>query len=163
MRPPFASLFVFGALLIAPVAAKALVVPINHAARLNISGVASSVLVANPAIADVTVVDSHTVYVMGKGYGTTDVVVLDGRGRALFNGDVTVAAAGGSVSVFRGATKTSAACDPGCTESADQTAAQTTTSTGGASPLATIFSGAMKGAMDSATQPAGAATATPNP
>jgi Flp pilus assembly secretin CpaC len=119
MRPPFASLFVFGALLVAPVAAKALVVPINHSARVSISGTASSVVVGNAAIADVTVVDSHTVYVTGKAYGATDLVVLDPHGRTLFNGDITVSAAGGSVSVYRGAVKTSVACDPGCTESTE--------------------------------------------
>jgi Flp pilus assembly secretin CpaC len=152
MRPPFASLFVFGALLIAPVAAKALVVPINHAARLNISGTAASVVVGNPAIADVTVVDSHTVYVMGKGYGTTDVVVLDNRGRTLFGGDVTVAAAGGSVSVYRGATKTSAACNPSCIETADQAASQTVAQAGAPAGGVGNLGAAVGGSMTSAAQ-----------
>jgi hypothetical protein len=119
MRPTFAALSVFGALLLAPVAAKALVVPINHSTRVSISGTASSVVVGNAAIADVTVVDSHTVYVTGKSYGATNLVILDKGGRALFNGDVTVASAGGNVSVYRGAVKSSVACDPGCTESSE--------------------------------------------
>ncbi len=145
MRPPLASMFVVGALLIAPAAAKALVVPLNHAARLAISGTAASVVVGNPTIADVTVVDSHTVYVTGKGYGTTDIVVLDARGRALFGGDVTVAAPGGSVSVYRGATKTSAACNPGCVETADPTASQTVAQAngGGVGNLGASINGAM--------------------
>ncbi len=153
MRPTFAALLVFGAMLIAPVAAKALVVPINHAARLNISGAAASVVVGNPAIADVTVVDSHTVYVMGKGYGTTDIVVLDNRGRALFGGDVTVAAAGGNVSVYRGAIKTSAACNPNCVETAEPTNSQTVAqaSSGAGGGIASLGA-AVNGNMTSAGQ-----------
>jgi hypothetical protein len=119
MRPTFAALSVFGALLLAPVAAKALVVPINHSARVNIAGAAQSVVVGNPSIADVTVIDSHTVYVTGKSYGATNLVVLDRTGHALFDGDVTVASAGGSVSVYRGGQKSNVACDPGCTESSE--------------------------------------------
>lgn len=130
MRPTFAALSVFGALILAPVAAKALVVPINHSTRVNIAGAAQSVVVGNAAIADVTVVDSHTVYVTGKAYGATNLIVLDKAGRALFNGDVTVASAGGSVSVFRGAQKSSLACDPGCTESSE-------IATGASQPLVT--------------------------
>ncbi len=99
-----------------PLAAQALTVPINHSVRLNISGAASSVVVGNPLIADVTVVDSHTVFVSGRGYGATDVVVVDADGRTLFSGDITVAAGGGAVSLFRGAEKTSVACNPYCQE-----------------------------------------------
>ncbi|MHB8285742.1 MAG: pilus assembly protein N-terminal domain-containing protein [Caulobacteraceae bacterium] len=155
MRPTFASLFVFAALLVAPVAAKALVVPINHSARLNIAGTASSVVVGNPTIADVTVVDSHTVYVMGKGYGSTDVVVLDARGRTLFTGDVTVSAAGGTVSVYRGAVKSNVACDPGCAETTELAGSQKTGAAAAPTALASLLS--------AAAAPAAAPAVAPNP
>lgn len=101
--------------LASPVAAQTLVVPIDHSQRLSVQGSAAAVVVGNPQVADVTVVDSHTVFVSGRGYGETDVVVLDGAGRTIFNGEVLVAApAGGRVSVYRGSARTDMACAPGC-------------------------------------------------
>lgn len=98
-----------------PASAAALTVPIDQSTRLGVSGTAASVLVGNPSVADVTVVDSHTLYVSGRGYGATDVVVLDRSGRALYTGDIVVTAPeGGRVSVYRGAARTDLACAPGC-------------------------------------------------
>ncbi len=98
-----------------PALADALTVPIDHSVRLSVAGAASSVLVGNPAVADVTVVDSHTVFVLGRGYGQTDVVILDRAGQTIYSGEVTVAAVGGNrVSVYRGSGRTDMACAPGC-------------------------------------------------
>ena len=95
--------------------AASLVVPIDQSVRLNVSGAASSVLVGNPSVADVTVIDSHTLFVSGRGYGATDLVVLDREGRTLYAGDLVVGAAdSGRVSVYRGAARTDMACAPGC-------------------------------------------------
>lgn len=95
--------------------AASLVVPIDHSTRLTVGGAAASVLVGNPEVADVTVVDSHTLFVLGRGYGETDVVVLDAFGATLFSGEVIVAApSSGRVSVYRGGERTDHACAPGC-------------------------------------------------
>jgi len=77
----------------APALAQSLVVPIDHSVRIGVKGQAASVVVGNPQVADVTVVDTHTLFVSGRGYGETDVVVLDGAGRTIYAGDVVVAAA----------------------------------------------------------------------
>lgn len=111
-----ALLLSIGALLAAPAAALAMTVPLDHSVRLNVPGSAASVVIGNPAVADVTVVDSHTVYVMGKGYGSTDVVILDQGGRTLYTGDVIVTKPGSDVSVYRGGSRTDFACAPGCSE-----------------------------------------------
>ena len=42
-------------------------VGIDQAQRVQLRGPAGSVIVGNPAIADVTVVDSNTLYITGKG------------------------------------------------------------------------------------------------
>jgi hypothetical protein len=106
------------ALASSPALADALVVTLDHSTRLDVRGQAASVLIGNPKVADVTVVDTHTLFVYGRGYGQTDVVVLDRAGRILFKGDVTVAAAdNGLVSVYRGAQRTEFACDRACIES----------------------------------------------
>jgi len=112
--------FVLAALSAAAVAGSALaqpaiVVPIDQSTRLNVAGSAYSVLVGSPAVADVTVIDSHTLFISGRGYGTTDVVVLDRGGATLFSGEVVVTAPeAGRVSVYRGSARTDMACAPGC-------------------------------------------------
>lgn len=98
-----------------PAQAEALIVPLDHSTRLRVAGSASSVVVGNPAVADVTVVDSHTLFVSGRGYGVTDVVVLDVSGRTLFSTEVVVGVAHtGRVSVWRGPTRVDMACTPSC-------------------------------------------------
>jgi Flp pilus assembly secretin CpaC len=98
----------------APALAENVVVPIDHSVRLALQGQAASVVVGNPQVADVTVVDSHTLFISGRGYGGTDVVVLDHSGRTIYSGEVTVASGGGQVSIYRGQARTDMACAPGC-------------------------------------------------
>ncbi len=152
--PPVLALApILALVLAAPLAAAAMAVPLDHTARLSVHGAAASVVVGNPAIADVTVVDSHTLYVSGRGYGSTDIIVLDRSGRTLYSGDITVAAAGSSVSVYRGAARTSVVCAPACADSSAPTAQQK-------------FFGAMSEMMSQArTQAAanGAAAPAPSP
>lgn len=120
MRPTFALTAALSALAMsaAPTFASNLVVPIDHSVRLNLAGNAASVVIGNPKVADVTVVDSHTVFISGRGYGGTDIEILDQAGRSIYSGDVVVANADdGLVSIYRGASRTDLACAPGCSVS----------------------------------------------
>jgi hypothetical protein len=97
------------------VAAPALTVAVDHVARLSVSRPAGSVIVGNPAVADVTVVDPRTVYVSGRNYGISEVVVLDEIGRTVWQGDVVVTApTQGEVSIYRGSQVTEMACSGLC-------------------------------------------------
>ena len=72
-------------------------------------------VVGNPAIADVTVVDAHTILLLGKGYGVTNLVIMDRTGRVIFNREIVVSAAdAGRVSIWRGAASSNYACSPRC-------------------------------------------------
>jgi Flp pilus assembly secretin CpaC len=104
------------ALAVAPfAAAESLVIPIDHAMRVSVQGSAASVIIGNAAVADVSVVDTHTLFISGKSIGQTDVSVLDGFGRTIYASDVDVTAfAPGRVAVFRGPDRTDFACAPGC-------------------------------------------------
>ncbi|WP_125256279.1 pilus assembly protein N-terminal domain-containing protein [Brevundimonas fluminis] len=94
---------------------QALNVEIDQSARIQLRGQAGSVIVGNPQIADVTVVDANTLFVTGKGYGVTEVVVVDGLGRTLFQSQVIVAGGDvGRVRVWRGAQVTEMACAASC-------------------------------------------------
>ena len=98
-----------------PAHGEALVVSVDHSTRLQIAGSAQSVVVGNPAVADVTVVDSHNIFVSGRGYGVTDVVILDGAGRTIYSNEIVVGLAHtGRVSVWRGPERTDLACAPNC-------------------------------------------------
>ena len=102
MRSPYPLLPFAVALLVAGSArAQSLTVPLDHAERLRVGGAAANVVVGNPAVADVTVVDSHTLYVLGRGYGSTGLDITDAEGRTLYAGDVTVVRPASSVSIYR--------------------------------------------------------------
>jgi len=102
-------------------------VQIDHAQRVQLGGAATSVIVANPAIADVTVVDANTLFITGKGYGVTEVVALDGVGRTLFQRQIIVTGGGaGTVRVWRGARATEMACASSCAETVRADAAPST-------------------------------------
>jgi Flp pilus assembly secretin CpaC len=120
MLPPFSRAFSFAvALAASPAVALAMLVPINHAQRIDVRGDAASVVVGNPKIASVTVVGAHILYIMGRGAGSTNVVVLDKSGRTLFTGEVTVAATGANVSLYRGDRRIQVNCSYGCVEEAE--------------------------------------------
>ncbi len=110
------------ALLAAPLAANAqdgaLNVEIDRSARVQLRGAAASIIVGNPQIADVSLVDANTMFIVGKGYGVTEVVAVDGVGRTLFQREVVVTGGStGSVRVWRGAQATEMACGVSCTPS----------------------------------------------
>ncbi len=103
--------------------AQSLNVEIDRSVRLGLMGSAASVIVGNPAIADVTVVDANTLFVTGKGYGVTEVAVVDGVGRTIYQGEVVVTGGStGSVRVWRGAQATEMACAASCAPSIRNTA-----------------------------------------
>ena len=94
-------------------------VEIDQAQRVQLSGPAGSVIVGNPEIADVTVVDANTLYITGKGYGVTEVVAVDPIGRTVFQSQVVVTAGDGAgrVRIWRGAQSTEMACAASCSPS----------------------------------------------
>ncbi len=108
------------ALAVVPTAASAqtLNVEIDRSARVQLAGAASSVIVGNPQIADVSVVDANTLFITGKGYGVTEVVAVDGVGRTLFQREVVVTGGStGSVRIWRGGQATEMACASSCAPS----------------------------------------------
>lgn len=114
------AILAFATALAAPAAAMAQSAPLNveidQAMRIPLRGAAGSVIVGNPLIADVTVVDSNTLYITGKGYGITEIVAVDAIGRTVFQRQVVVTDGSGSgrVRVWRGGQATEMACGTSC-------------------------------------------------
>ena len=73
--------------------AEALAVPIDQGMRVSLPPGTQSVLIGNPEVADVSVLDSHNAVIMGRAYGVTNLMVIDGRGRTLVDRQVVVSAA----------------------------------------------------------------------
>ncbi len=79
------------------------VVEKNHTLRVTLSAAAGSVIVGNPDIADVNIVDSRTIYIVGRGFGSSAVTVTGRDGKALFDGEVVVSGARqGAITVYKG-------------------------------------------------------------
>jgi len=90
-------------------------VPIHQATRVQLGAAAGSVIVANPAIADVAVTDARTLFITGKAYGVTEVIAVDGLGRPLFQRQIVVApSSAGTVRVWRGRETTEVTCGATC-------------------------------------------------
>ena len=103
----------------ATASAQAISVAVDQAQRVQLRGPAGSVIIGNPQIADVTVVDANTLYITGKGYGVTEVVAVDPVGRTVFQSQVVVTSnnGAGAVRVWRGAQATEMACAASCSPS----------------------------------------------
>lgn len=102
--------------LTAPFAASAaeLTVPMDQVRIVTFRTPVKTVFVGNPQIADVTVVDSTRIFLMGKNFGTTNIVALDENGNQVSNDRVTVQTRGGEVvTLHRGLAQTTMACVDG--------------------------------------------------
>lgn len=65
-------------------------VQINKTEVLRLPAPASAVVVGNPDIADVSIHSADTILVVGKGYGETNLVILDKSGNTMMSSDIQV-------------------------------------------------------------------------
>ena len=87
----------------------------NHTLRVTLTGPAGSVIVGNPDIADVSVVDSRTIYIVGKSFGSSGVSITGRDGRTLFDGQVTVTSSQvGAITVYKGLKPSTMVCSNIC-------------------------------------------------
>jgi len=90
-------------------------VDLNESRRVMLHGTASNVFVADPAVADVAMIDAHSVIVLGKGYGVTQVLVTDHSGHTLLDSVVAVIGSeAGRVTVYRGQAAQDYHCSSRC-------------------------------------------------
>jgi hypothetical protein len=107
MRRPIQTLVLaaiaFCATAVAASASGVLTVNLHDSRRIMLHGYAANVVVGDATIADVSMVDAHSVVLTGKQYGSTHVIITDHEGHTLLDAPVAVTAAqGGQVSVYRG-------------------------------------------------------------
>jgi Flp pilus assembly secretin CpaC len=123
--------------LVAPAtAAEPIVVLLDQARIMQLPERASTVVVGNPLIADLTIQPGGLAIITGKGYGATNFVVLDRHGAVLTEHTVEVTGPNDkTVVVYRGIDRETYSCTPDCsrritlgdsTEYFDKTLAETT-------------------------------------
>jgi Flp pilus assembly secretin CpaC len=117
MRRPFTLLLLtaaaasFGG---AAFASADITVALNQSLRVSLKGAAASVVIGDPAVADVSMTDAHSVILLGRGYGSTRLFVTDRHGRQLLAGQVNVVAPDdGHVTIYRGVAASEYACAGG--------------------------------------------------
>ena len=108
-----------GSVLVPPSAAAdkvpMLTVGLDRVVNVRVWGAASTVVVGNPAIADVNLVNGRSLLITGHAVGQTSIMVLDSSGRETFHQTILVGPAdAGHVSVQRGAQATDYSCSPRC-------------------------------------------------
>jgi Flp pilus assembly secretin CpaC len=93
----------------------AVTVNVNMARILRINSPASTVIIGNPAIADVTIQDAQTLVLTGKNYGQTNLIILDAVGNPVADTLINVIQQeAGLVTMYMGNARSTLSCDPVC-------------------------------------------------
>jgi Flp pilus assembly secretin CpaC len=93
-------------------------VTMNQAKIVKLSRAADTIVIGNPAIADAAVQDGTTIVLTGKGFGVTNLVILDEAGNPIVDEQVTVARqTASSVRIYRRANLQTLSCTPYCESS----------------------------------------------
>lgn len=99
----------------APSVPESVLVTVDQAKVVRLPEKAQTVIVGNPAIADVSVQKNGVMVVTGKSFGVTNLIALDSSGTLLAESLVRVRAATDSVLVVqRGLERESYSCTPQC-------------------------------------------------
>ena len=116
--PVFALLLLATAVLSAPgayAAAEELAVTMDQAKLFKLPEKVSTIVIGNPLIADVAIQSGGLVVVTGKGYGSTNMIVLDRTGTVLMERSIVVRGPDAhTVSVYRGVERETFSCTPNC-------------------------------------------------
>lgn len=93
-------------------------VAMNQAKIVKLARPADTIVIGNPAIADASVQDASTVVLTGKGFGVTNLVILDSAGSPIIDEQVTVIRQdASSVRIYRRAEVQTMSCTPYCESS----------------------------------------------
>ena len=91
-------------------------VDLNKTQILRLPAAAGSIVIGNPAIADVTAHSPTMIMVVGRGFGETNLIVLDRDGNTMVNADVQVTSITptNGIRLFNGNSRRTYSCSPYC-------------------------------------------------
>lgn len=90
LRPLFAAVAIACVFAAQPAAARDVRVALDQAFPIRLAEPAEGVAIGNPAIAGVSVQNDRFLFVTGRSYGSTNLVVVGAEGRVLYSGRVVV-------------------------------------------------------------------------
>jgi len=99
----------------------------GQASYVSLGGQVRDIVVGDPTVADVSVVNGRTLVVLGKRPGVTSLLAFGANGRTLTDRQVIVSEnGGGAVTVYRGPNASNYACAAQCTRLSGGAATTTT-------------------------------------
>jgi Flp pilus assembly secretin CpaC len=75
---------------IAPMPAFAFSVAMDEVHTITFQAPVATVYVGNPAVADINMIDARHAFIIGKGFGNTNIVALDSNGKQVYDSPVSV-------------------------------------------------------------------------
>lgn len=113
-----AAALALAAMMAGAVAETGIQVVMNQAKIVKLARPADTIVIGNPAIADASVQDATTVVLTGKGFGVTNLVILDAEGAPVVDEQVYVTRGDArSVRIYRRADVQTLSCTPFCESS----------------------------------------------
>jgi Flp pilus assembly secretin CpaC len=98
----------------APAFAAGIALSMDEVRTVSFATPVATVYVGNPSIADINMIDARHAFVIGKGFGSTNIVALDGDGKQVFDTQVAVLASasnsGSTLVLNRGTQRATYSC-----------------------------------------------------
>lgn len=108
----------------APVFAGGIALSMDEVRTVSFAVPVSTVYVGNPSIADITMIDARHAFVIGKGFGSTNMVALNSDGKQVFDTSIAVSASavntGSTLVLNRGTQRATYSCTANHCETAPQ-------------------------------------------
>ena len=96
------------------IAAQELIIKTDQTQLINVSGNPGAVVIGNPSIADATV-HGDKIFVHGRAFGSTNLIILDQNGNQLASLDITVQLGGvNNVALYKAGARFTYVCAPNC-------------------------------------------------
>jgi putative type II/III system pilus formation protein len=103
---------------ITPAQAETVNIVLDQASLIKLPEKVATIVIGNPAVADGSLQSGGLLVVTGKGYGTTNMIALDGRGNSLTEYTLNVSAPKeGRLTIYRGVERETWSCVPKCERS----------------------------------------------
>jgi Pilus formation protein N terminal region len=107
-RTLFAALAVLAA---TPAYARGVSIAMDEVRTITFPKPVATIYVGNPAIADINMIDSRHAFILGKGYGNTNLLALDNDGKQVSNTHISVMARNDATVVLqKGASRVTYSC-----------------------------------------------------
>ena len=82
---------------------------------MDLRAPAGTVLIGDPAVVDINLLSPRRIAILGRGYGSTNVIITDRMGKIIFQQVVEVSRnSAGRVSVYRAGSVSNFSCTPVC-------------------------------------------------